>query len=420
MLKAVIFDMDGVIVDSEPLHAEAGKITMEEYGIELPVSYFLNFVGSTTKHMYDVIINKYNLSVTTEELLEKNKANCKMLYSERGRTPVEGAIELIKELSSYGLKLAIASSSTPEQIQVVVDEFGLDGYFTCLASGAALGKPKPNPDVFLEALRLLEVNADEAVIIEDSTNGVLAANRASVACVGFMNPHSGKQDLYSAAVATDSLSALNAEYLSQVLDRFNGTPLTVGQTPRLVLRELTLEDIKDLYQIYQNKNICQYIPPMTSLEEELEKHSAYIKNVYPFYGYGLWGIFTAKNNSLIGRAGLQNQTIDGQEELELCYLVSGEYQNQGYATEAGRKIIDFAIEELEAPRLVAVIAKGNDASCQVAKKLGMSHEKDVIYQGFDCYLYSIDLKEEKRRRLTAKNVTHFMKPDTRVYSKRYS
>lgn len=420
MLKAVIFDMDGVIVDSEPLHAEAAQITMKDYGIQLPVSYFLNFVGSTTRHMYDVIISEYKLSITADELLEKNKFYCKKLYEERGRTPVDGAIELIKELSSHGLKLAIASSSTPEQIQVVVDEFGLSSYFTCLASGAALGKPKPNPDVFLEALRLLEVNADEAIVIEDSNNGVLAANNASIACVGFLNPHSGKQDLYSAAAATDSLSALTTEYLSQVLDRFHGIPLTIGTTNRLILRELTMEDIKDLHQIYQNKDICQYVPSMASLEEELEKHAAYIQNVYPFYGYGLWGIFSTKNNILIGRAGIQNQTIDGQDELELCYLVANEYQNQGYATEAGRKIIDFAIKELDAPRLVAVIAKGNDTSCQVAKKLGMAYEKDVTYQGFDCYLYSIDLKEEKRRRSTAKTVTHSVKPDTRVYSKRYS
>ncbi len=420
MLKAVIFDMDGVIVDSEPLHAEAAKITMEDYDIQLPVSYFLNFVGSTTRHMYDVIIDEYKLSVTADELLEKNKFYCKKLYEERGRIPVEGAIDLIKTLAASGLKLAIASSSTPEQIKVVVDEFGLTDYFSCLASGAALGKPKPNPDVFLEALRLLEVNADEAIVIEDSTNGVLAANNASIACVGFLNPHSGKQDLYSAAVATDSLSALTPDYLSQVLDRFNGVPLTIGQTPRLILRELTLEDMKDLYQIYQNKEICQYIPPMDTLEEELEKHAAYIQNVYPFYGYGLWGIFTSKDNILIGRAGIQNQTIDGQDELELCYLIANEYQNHGYATEAGRKIIDFAIEELDAPRLVAVIAKGNAASCQVAKKLGMSYEKEVTYQGFDCYFYSIDLKEEKRRRLTTKGVIHSVKPDTRVYSKRYS
>ena len=369
--------------------------------------------------MFDIIIEEYKLSVSVEELLEENKLNCKRLYEERGRTPVEGAIDLIKSLSADGLKLAIASSSTPEQIQVVVDEFGLSAYFTCLASGAALGKPKPAPDVFLEALRLLDVSADEAIIIEDSTNGVLAANNASVACVGFMNPHSGKQDLYSAAAATDSLSALTADYLHQVLDRFHGIPLTIGQTPRLSLRELSLDDIPALHAIYQNPDICQYIPSMGSFDEELEKHAAYMKHIYPFYGYGLWGVFTKNENHLIGRAGLQNQTIDEQDELELSYLIARDYQNKGYATEICRKIIDFAIDELDTSRLVAVIAKGNDASCKVAEKLGMHYEKDVDYQGFDCYLYAIDLKEEKRKRLAAKNVLRLVKPDTQVYSKRY-
>ena len=419
MLKAVIFDMDGVIVDSEPLHAEAAQRTVASFGVDLPISYFLGFVGSTTVHMFDVVVRDYNLPTTTEELFELNKENCRILYAEKGRIPVPGAIELIKELSSQGLKLAIASSSTFEQIQVVVDEFELEPYFACLSSGAALGKPKPNPDVFFEALQSLGVTADETIIIEDSTNGVKAANAASIVCVGFNNPHSGKQDLSGTAVVTDSLSALNATYLQQVLDRANHVPVTIEETQRLILRELSLEDIPSLYELHQNKEVCRYIPPLASLEEELEKQKAYIENVYPFYNYGLWGIFDKRTNQLIGRAGIENKSIDGKDELELSYLIAHEHWNLGYATEACRAIMTFAIEELETNRLVAVIAKENIASLQVAKKLGMTLEKEIDYQGFDCVLYSIDLKEQKKCLYTAKNIANSVKPDTTVYSKRY-
>ncbi len=419
MLKAIIFDMDGVIVDSEPLHAMAAQRTVASFGITLPQQYFLQFVGSTTKHMFDTIIRDYNLSTTTEELLAMDKANCKALYAEKGRIPVPGAIELIKELHSHGLKLAIASSSTFEQIQVVVDEFKLNPYFTCLSSGAALGKPKPAPDVFLEALRLLDVSPKEAIVIEDSKNGVLASNAASIACVGYLNPHSGKQDLYLAAVVTDSLSALNAAYLQQVLDRVNHIPLTIKETKRLTLRELSLEDIPTLYEMYQNKEVCCYIPSLSSLEEELEKQKTYIENVYPFYGYGLWGVFDKRTKQLIGQAGIENKMIDGMEELELSYLIDYEHWNLGYATEACRAIIMFAIEELEATRLVSVIAKENIASVQVVKKLGMELEKELNYQGFNCFLYSIDLNEQRKCLHATKNVTKLVKPDTNVYSKRY-
>lgn len=419
MLKAVIFDMDGVIVDSEPLHAMAAQRTIASFGITLSQEYFLGFVGSTTKHMFDTIIRDYNLSTTTEELLAMDKANCKALYAEKGRIPVSGAIELIKELHSHGLKLAIASSSTFEQIQVVVDEFKLTPYFTCLSSGAALGKPKPAPDVFLEALRLLDVSSDEVIVIEDSKNGVLAANAASITCVGYLNPHSGKQDLYSAAVVTHSLSALNAAYLQQVLNRANHIPLTIKKTKRLILRELSLEDIPALYEMQKNKEVCRYIPSLSSLEEELEKQKAYIENIYPFYGYGLWGIFDKKTNQLIGRAGIENKMFDGIDELELSYLIDYEHWNLGYATEVCREIIAFAMEELEAARLVTIITKENIASCQVAKKLGMKLEKEIAYQGFDCFLYSIDLKEQRKCLSATKQVSNLVKPDTNVYSKRY-
>lgn len=420
MLKAVIFDMDGVIVDSEPLHAKSAQKTVEAYGVSLPLEYFYSFVGSTARHMYDTVIKEYHIPADADELLALDKANCDKLCKEEGQPPVPGAIPLIKELAGHGLKLAIASSSTPAQIQAIVEEFGLTPYFTCLASGAALNRPKPAPDVFLEALRLLDVSAEEAIVIEDSTNGVLAAKAASIACVGFINPHSGNQDLYAATAATDSLTALNAEYLKQVLDRSNGIPLTIGKTRRLILRELSIEDTPDLYKICQDKDVCRYIPPLSSPEEELEKHTAYIQNVYSFYGYGLWGVFTQKDNKLIGRAGIQNQIIDGKEELELSYLIDRSHWNQGYATEICRKIIEFAIKELEASRLVAVIAKENAASRQVAKKLGMSLEKEVTYQGFDCFLYSINLREEKKRLSAASHALQSVKPDTSVYSKRYS
>lgn len=420
MLKAVIFDMDGVIVDSEPLHAKAAQRVIEACGVQLPLDYFYSFIGSSVKHMFDTIIVEQHLTTSTDTLLALDKKICSQLAKEEPEPPVPGAIALIKRLSEHGLKLAIASSGTPEHIQEVVDTFQLAPYFTCLVSGAALNRPKPAPDVFLEALQLLSVNADEAIIIEDSQNGIRAANAANIASIGFINPHSGNQDLYAAAAATDSLSALTPEYLNQVLDRANGKPLTIGETRRVVIRELTVSDIPDLYQIYQAENVCRYIPPLSSLEEELEKHTAYIKNIYAFYGYGLWGLFTKKENRLIGRAGLQNQLIDGNEELELSYLIAPEFQNQGYAVEVCREIIDFAINELDACRLTAVIAKENTASLKVAKKLSMSAEKELFYQGFDCFLFSLNLKEEKKRLLTAQKVLKNVKPDTRVYSRRYS
>ena len=364
-------------------------------------------------------IRENNIDVSLEEALALDKEICKKLQEERGNTPVPGAIDLIKELASKNIKLASASSSTFEQIENIVKDFQLESYFTCLASGAALNRPKPAPDVFLQALKLLDAKPEETIIIEDSKNGTLAAKAACVACVGFQNPHSGNQDLYAANVVTDSLTTLNSTYLNQVLCRANKVPVTMGETKRLILRELSMEDIPCLYKFYEKEEFSRYLPSISSLEEELEKHKAYIENVYSFYNYGLWGVFDKKNNKLIGQAGIQNKCIDGQNELELSYLINSDAWNLGYATEACRKIIQFAISELDASRLVAVIAKENTASCQVAKKLGMSAEKELVYHNFESILYSIDLQEERKKYLACEQTVQSVKPDTSVYSKRY-
>ena len=93
MLKAVIFDMDGVIVDSEPLHAEAAQKTIEAFGVSLPIEYFYQFIGSTTKNIFTTTIRENNVPVSLEEALALDKEICKKLQEERGNTPVPGAID---------------------------------------------------------------------------------------------------------------------------------------------------------------------------------------------------------------------------------------------------------------------------------------------------------------------------------------
>ena len=291
MLKAVIFDMDGVIIDSEPLHLLSTQRTLSAYNVDLPMDYLYQFVGSTTANMFETIRSDYQLSVDLNELIELDSKNCKAIYEEKGMIPVDGIQELIKSLYNQGIKLAVASSSPLKRIEAVTKKFGIQKYFTKLISGTTVANPKPAPDIFLETLKQLGVNKKEAVIIEDSKNGTLAAKAADIACIGFINPSSGNQDLYAATAATDSLRALNYKYISDILNRANKIPLTIKETKRLIIRELSVDDVPKLYQIYQNKEVQQYIEKLDEyLEIEIEKQKAYIKNVYSFYGYGLWGV----------------------------------------------------------------------------------------------------------------------------------
>lgn len=421
MLKAVIFDMDGVIIDSEPIHNQAAALTLQDFNIELTPDYLNQFVGSTPAHMFDTIRKDYQLPVTTEELLAADRANANKLFEKEGMTPLPGVIDLIKDLYRHGVKLAVASSSSLKRIEEVTKAFGIHKYFDKLVSGQELANPKPAPDIFLKTLSLLGTNQSETMIIEDSTLGCLAARAAAIPCIGYINPNSGNQDLFSAFLATDDFHALSYSYMERTLIRYLGLPITIKETKRLIIRELSVEDIKDLYQIYQNPDVCRYIEGMDEyIEIEIEKHKAYIKNVYAFYNYGLWGIFSKTNKALIGRCGIQNQIIDNQAEIELSYLLDRNHWGYGYALECCQAVFSYAADELGITRLVAAIDRLNTRSIRLAERLGMTFEKEVRYHDKNCLLYvvnPVELLHEKARNTAVKKYQE--NPDTSVYSKKY-
>lgn len=226
MLKAVIFDMDGVIIDSEPTHNQATILTLQKFGIALSLDYLYQFTGSTAKHMFATIIEDYQVPATVEELMAMDRNNVKKLFEQEGRTPLPGVIDFIKELSCHGVKMAVASSSSLKEIEETTKAFGIQPYFDTLVSGQNLEHPKPAPDIFLKALSLLGVSPNEAVVIEDSTLGTQAARAASIPCIGYENPNSGNQDLAAAFLVTDDFYALSYEYVNRILLRCLGNPVT--------------------------------------------------------------------------------------------------------------------------------------------------------------------------------------------------
>lgn len=390
MLKAVIFDMDGVIVDSEPQNGKAAVLTLAQYGIQASLNYCFGFIGTTTRHMFEKSIQDFDLSVTPEELESTYQEIKKKILKEEGYQPLPGVKALILDLYHHGVKLAIGSSSSEEEIKSVVDVLGLTDYFDYLISGTTLSQPKPSPDIFLKAMKELGVSAQEAIVIEDSTNGVLAASHASLPVIGFINKNSGKQDLSKASILIESFTSINFKFVQDTLLRANGEPITITTTDRLIIKELTVDDITQMYDIYHNPEVKKYIDDIDQyLETEKEKHKAYIKNIYNFYGYGLWGVFSKENHILIGRCGIQNQKINGREEIELSYLLDFKHWGYGYATECVKAILEYAFNTLEIHRIVAVIDKMNLRSIQVARGCGMTLEKEIYYKNRDCYLYVI-------------------------------
>lgn len=391
MLKAILFDMDGVIIDSEPLHCKAFQKAMKQFGLDLSREYCYQFIGNTDRYMAEVLVKDFNLPNTSEEIIQIKHEALKQLELEESYPAIPYVVNLIKELSKYPIKLAIASSSPMAQIEQTAKDLKLTSYFHNYVSGMDLKHSKPAPDIFLKAAGLLGVSPEECLVIEDSYHGVTAAKAAGMTCIGYYNENSGTQDLSGANIIIEGFEEITYSFLNNVYLRSHGKPVTIATTSRLIIRELSIEDIVSMYHIYQQPEVREFIDDIDDdLQEEIEKHKAYIKNVYNFYGYGFWGIFSRKNGELIGRCGIQNSEINGRFEIELGYLLKLDHWGYGYALECTKSVLEYAFYELHIPRIVAVIDKKNIRSAKVAIHIGMKLEAEIYHKGRNCDFYIIE------------------------------
>lgn len=217
MLRAVIFDMDGVIVDSEPLHVKAERQTMAPYGVEVAEKEMQGYMGRTPKILLRELIKRYRLDAALETIYTSHKMNLLTLYQNEVE-PIPGALGLICDLVREGKDLALASSSDNDLISVVLDKFCLSPSFNVVVSGEEVVRVKPYPDIFLEATRRLGYDSRECIVIEDSKAGVRASKSAGIPCVGFRSPHSKNQDLSEAEIIIDDLREIDTKGLEMLLD----------------------------------------------------------------------------------------------------------------------------------------------------------------------------------------------------------
>jgi beta-phosphoglucomutase family hydrolase len=217
MIKAVIFDMDGVIIDSEPFHWEVNKRIFAALGIDVSEEEYCRYIGVSNTNMWTAIQRSRGLRQSVEELVRMQvNGNIDFMRNERV-DPVEGVIDLIAGLDHAGLLLGIASSSPYRIIEMVIEKFDLRRYFDGIVSGEDFKNGKPAPDIFLAAAALLKVSPGQCVVIEDATHGVEAAKAARMKCIGFKNIHSPGQKLEKADMIIDDFKAVGVHEVLSVL-----------------------------------------------------------------------------------------------------------------------------------------------------------------------------------------------------------
>ena len=196
MIQTVIFDMDGVIVDTEPVHRYAYYTHFKELNIDVSEDLYTSFTGGSTRNTYQKVKDTFNLDGDVEAyILRKRTLFNDAFDTKEDLELLEGVETLIKDFYNNRIQLILASSASKVTIERVFNRFKLHQYFTDVVSGEDFPKSKPDPAIFLHAASLSKAPKNNCMIIEDSTNGVKAAKAAGIYCVGYNSVHSKNQNL---------------------------------------------------------------------------------------------------------------------------------------------------------------------------------------------------------------------------------
>ncbi|WP_433942860.1 HAD family hydrolase [Paenibacillus sp. SN-8-1] len=217
-IEAVIFDMDGVLVDSEPIYFDIERASFAHFGAYPDEQEHHSYVGVTLETMWQRVLDKHQLNHTLEQVLTYHKANVmKTMENHTNLRPMPHLEAWLDWLAEKQVPIAVASSSPKILIDLIMNTTGLGRYFSVRVSGEEVANGKPAPDIFLHAAKLLGVEPSDCLVIEDSRNGVKAAKSAGMRCIGYNNPGSGSQDL--------SLADLQISGYEQLLALRNTLPV---------------------------------------------------------------------------------------------------------------------------------------------------------------------------------------------------
>lgn len=199
MIRAIIFDNDGVLVDSEPLHHRAEAATMRHYGAEIDEEDFKAYVGMSMARMLKDWIEKFQIKADIDEMIQFHESNLRKIFQEEVR-PTPHVLQLVEYLRGKNYQMAVASSSSRGLVEVGLRKLGIFLLFDSILCGDEVTHLKPNPSIYLQTAKRLAVKPQDCLVIEDSNVGVRAAKAARMRCVGYRNASSGNQDLSQADV----------------------------------------------------------------------------------------------------------------------------------------------------------------------------------------------------------------------------
>lgn len=246
---------------------------------------------------------------------------------------------------------------------------------------------------FQRGQELLCADTEELLCLVETDQEEQAARSLGLICVGYLNPLLKKpQKLSGCRILLEGFQEVDLAFLQNVHTRALGLPVQIAETPRLLIREMTLADLDDINALYREDEFTGFhrLPDLNRQEEE-EKIKAYISYMYGMYQFGMWVVIEKKSGKLIGRAGFGIADYLEFSEIDMGYLIKEEYRRQGYAKEASQAVLDYAARVLEFPQVSAYVEPKNLVSVHLLERLGFCRTRAFICEGKELYRYVLSL-----------------------------
>jgi len=216
MIKAIIFDLDDVIVNSSPKHFEAYEKALGDFGIKVPkISGALrrDIYGMRIKEIMELLVREFRMDVDVAELTKHRNAYFMELVKE-GVEAMPGLYKLVDDITKWGLKRAVASSGVRDYVEAVLEQLDIQDFFEGIVTGDDVKNPKPAPDCFLMAAKKMGIEPKYCAVIEDSTHGLNAAKKAGMLAIGVKNSMvDSDQDMSPADIVVGRLDEITLEML---------------------------------------------------------------------------------------------------------------------------------------------------------------------------------------------------------------
>lgn len=231
---------------------------------------------------------------------------------------------------------------------------------------------------------------EDCIFVCDNSTRAKELQEEGKNVVALLTDENGGQDFSFCSYAIVNAKECELKFFEGILKRFLGEPWEILETDRCLIRETTVEDVDAFYELYEDEEITKYMEPLfEDRDEEIEYTKSYIKNVYEFYGFGMWTVVEKSTGKVIGRAGVSYR--EGFALPELGFMIGKEFQRKGYAYEVCSAIVNYMYENYDMEEILIFIEPQNTPSIFLAKKLGATLYKEQCMGKCDGYIMKLPL-----------------------------